>query len=529
MDISLTIILAYRDRKLISVERCLRSLASQTRNDFVVHFVDYGSKSSISQSVRGLVEQFPFCRYIYTDTRGWPWNKSRALNIGIRLAETPYVMNTDIDIIFRSDFIHTLLDIQDGKSAVYCAPHVLPENFDDWENIAHESKPLPMQPGMIGTCQCYPISVIKELQGFDEQFEYWGLEDNDLRDRLDEWGLIERWADNRTAIFHQWHPPAIRRTPSYQQRLLMPYYKEVRGRLIRNGPDWGAITSQEQRPLFNLFPLAANEKDVSWHTLLNDLALNISTRNLGSKWLITDRSIAQNLSVFVQGGYQTAYIGTLSEYSWLYSFDQIEYRVDDLFSSAISNLNNKESGSPGVIVIDVSTYLRFSKTLFRNLLDLLTPGGFLVIANLSEPKLPIRMLQLGRILTPYLNRIRRSLSKASPRTLRLVETFAPRVVPATVNFRNQSSPIKPPGVSIHFKPALEKMYPLIRQVRTKTRQRCTDMLTFFDNNLRDSLNLVYAGVDSILDFTLDFPASGATAIFLKKNENARRIGCGSIF
>ena len=473
---SLTIVFGYRNRDLIRVERCLQSLAGQTRRDFRVLFVDYGSRLSLARSVQSLVEGFPFCQYIYTDTRGWPWSRAKALNIGVCLAETDYVLTTDVDMIFAPNFVETVLKAQDGNSVIYCNPRWLPETFADWERIADYADALPKGNGQQGGCQCVPLPVMQAMRGFDENLEYWGAEDWDLNLRLMRWGLRECWVDDQTTIFHQWHPIERGGFPfSYLDRWINPYLAQVSTQLVRNTPRWGEIINREQRPLLDLLPEPETESIPDWPTLLARLARAVSAGDSMPRWLITDRPMGPGWSAAAQAGYQRAVITAPWVTYLLRTEEEIELQVEHLFTQGLAGLSGTTStSSPGLIVVDVASFLRISRDIFVRLLETLAPGGFLVIANLREPpRLPAVMRWIGGLMRPLLGRIHPRLGRVSP----------------------------------------------------KAQQRCYQAwmslcATTSVNNLRDSLYLARVGVNGILDFTLEFSAAG-TAIFLKGDRRSQ--------
>ena len=84
--IALTI--TYRNRNLRIVENCFRSLSSQTNTDFEVFFVDYGSNKDYSKGVKLLCDNYDFINYIQCPVKGQLWNKSRAINIALKLTKS---------------------------------------------------------------------------------------------------------------------------------------------------------------------------------------------------------------------------------------------------------------------------------------------------------------------------------------------------------------------------------------------------------------------------------------------------------
>jgi len=252
---TLTIIFGYRNREPERVARCLASLAAQTRRDFCVLFVDYGSWPEQANAVRAVVEQHPFSRYIYTDTRGWVWNRSHALNIGVKLAETPYVMTSDVDMLFDPGFVDVLLQVQDDHKIIHCAPRFLPERFHDWDRAVDVGRHLPSGGrGHRGVCQSFPRALACKCRGFDEQYRIWGAEDLDFAERMQSEGLKDTWIEDIAFLFHQWHPTCSGRDRGLGWALnwyrMLSYYETVRVEGARRLQEWGLLTRSEDRAAY---------------------------------------------------------------------------------------------------------------------------------------------------------------------------------------------------------------------------------------------------------------------------------------
>mgnify|MGYP000592446892 CR=1 FL=1 len=99
----ISIVYAFRNRDSNRVKASLFSLSEQSQQNFEVLFLDYGSEESYSLSVKEVVEQFPFTSYHYIAHQGLLWNKSKALNYGIKQAKGEYVFIADVDIVFHPD------------------------------------------------------------------------------------------------------------------------------------------------------------------------------------------------------------------------------------------------------------------------------------------------------------------------------------------------------------------------------------------------------------------------------------------
>jgi hypothetical protein len=250
----ISIVFGYRNRDVARIKHCLESLVSQTYRDFEVVFVDYGSGSGYQSQIRPLVDSYDFCRYLYSETQGYPWNRSHALNTGARKSRGTYILMNDVDMVFGDEFVagfagHARLD-----QVLYTSPYRLPRGFSDWDHLSDYHDALPrFKPGGRGI-SLIPADVFKELHGYDEFYRYYGAEDNDLYQRLIRYGSTARWVTEDTPAYHQWHPEVSYRTQGVfpagvWERMRVHLYAN-KNRIVRNTENWGGIHSLETRPVF---------------------------------------------------------------------------------------------------------------------------------------------------------------------------------------------------------------------------------------------------------------------------------------
>ncbi len=259
----LTIVMGIRNRAGERLERCLSSLQAQTFQEFRVILVDYGSDLEQAFMTRQIVERFPFCRYIYSETRGYPWNRSRALNIGGRMAESPYLMTTDVDMLFPKKFLEIALGRAGEQKVLHCRPVFLSRTFHDWVNFERFPGVAAPGNGFLGGCQIVPTTIFQSMRGFDEVFEYWGAEDRDLNQRLRRLNVEMEWINDWTVIYHQWHPSVnyhvIGSMPDGFWGRVNTYYHLMLNQTTRNSSDWGRIHTLEDRPVFAFLDLPSND------------------------------------------------------------------------------------------------------------------------------------------------------------------------------------------------------------------------------------------------------------------------------
>lgn len=245
-----SLIISYRNRDTQRVRRCLQSLAAQVFADFEVLFVDYGSDLAVSTEVRMIAGGFSFCKYIYNDTRGMVWNRSHALNTGIREVTGDYIVTTDVDLIFHPRFLQRLSAKADPGKLINAKAYYLPQDFTRYEELfataAAGSRWSVSDACALGLFQMVSRERMQEANGFDEYYRIWGVEDLDLQRKLLGQQLKAEWLDIQDfPLYHQWHPSSNAILPAGWYQLMKGYYddnhEQPRGCM-------GKVYREEERP-----------------------------------------------------------------------------------------------------------------------------------------------------------------------------------------------------------------------------------------------------------------------------------------
>lgn len=251
---TLTVAVPYRDRDIELVQSCMESLAAQEYADFRVVFVDYGSEASNSRLTRDVLQKYGFCSYVFSDTRGYPWNKAHALNIALRRSRSEYFANLDVDIVVPKNFLRVAMEHASPNRVLRCFPHYLPRGCKSPADCNQSRLQAYGRKRMLGGFQCLQTSLIAGIGGYDEFYIYWGKEDLDIKYRLDEMDIDEYWLNSFTTMLHQWHP----RVDAYSNRCyphglwgrMESYIQENRHTVQRNGNNWGKLVTTADRPVF---------------------------------------------------------------------------------------------------------------------------------------------------------------------------------------------------------------------------------------------------------------------------------------
>lgn len=206
MSNKITIVFAYRNRDVKRVELSLQSLSMQTDKNFKVCIIDYGSDEKYSKAVKNVVSKFSFSNYFYVGHSGLLWNKSKALNYGIKTAESDYIVTADVDVLFTPNFIEKVQLLKQADAFTLFKIGYLSQNVSQQQeqklNLIHIKTTHIGDTFGIGL---YPKPVLERVGGLDEFFHFYGSEDEDLNARVELTGAkLNRCHD--VLLYHQWHP-----------------------------------------------------------------------------------------------------------------------------------------------------------------------------------------------------------------------------------------------------------------------------------------------------------------------------------
>lgn len=211
----LTVVLPIRNRSGVRLENCLRSFRWQeglSPNDVEILISDFGSAPEHRDAVQATAATFG-ARVQHTVVDGL-WNKSRALNIGLKHAKGRFILCTDVDMVMAPTFFRVLMETQDklgGRGFILCQSRDLgPETegksitLAEYDSFLQKTTMRPTHGN--GACQCAETNWFHSVGGYDQGYTYWGAEDEDMVRRAERAGRILKWVTNETAMMHQWHP-----------------------------------------------------------------------------------------------------------------------------------------------------------------------------------------------------------------------------------------------------------------------------------------------------------------------------------
>lgn len=201
----ISIIIAYRNREISRIKASMDSLKSQKNKAFEVIFINYGSEPGVSANLEKLLTTYSFIKYYYLDVRQQLWNKSRALNFGIKEANCPYVFIADVDIVFSLEAVEILWNLTSPEAFSLFKMGYLDEK--ESAKLYTEFKFEELKPERNGEVNGMILTTkesLFEVKGYDEFFHFYGSEDVDLNARLENAGYKSTLVTN-TYFYHNWH------------------------------------------------------------------------------------------------------------------------------------------------------------------------------------------------------------------------------------------------------------------------------------------------------------------------------------
>lgn len=224
------------------LQRCLLSIERQRGVDgrFEVVVTDDGSGDGTRRMIVEIARRVPF-RLTFTTHDHCGFRLARCRNEGVAASTAPYLLFTDGDCILPPD--HVRIHLQERRPNCVNAGDCLrldeqaSASVDDgmirdwtvgdlvavgerrrifWKAVRAAGYSLlraPMRPRLTGNNIALWRSDFERVNGFDERYVGWGLEDRDLQRRLAAAGVRARSVLHRTAPIHLWHEPA----PSFRR------------------------------------------------------------------------------------------------------------------------------------------------------------------------------------------------------------------------------------------------------------------------------------------------------------------------
>lgn len=210
----ISVIAMIHNREGERLRRMVHSLRCQTVQPRDIIIVDTSFGADMAASVRRSLGEpragLPQVKHTLRPQR--TFNKSFALNIGIRKSKQKYVLITDADFMFGIKLIeYVMIELEKGNTFVLAEAGYLPDiDLDDglmnWVKLCSMIH-TPERKTSPGTIQAVSREWMNKVRGYDERFhDGLGGMDDDMKVRANKDGLRLVWLPFREVqCLHQWH------------------------------------------------------------------------------------------------------------------------------------------------------------------------------------------------------------------------------------------------------------------------------------------------------------------------------------
>jgi len=184
----------------------------------------------------------------------WERGDAYMRNIAIKYSRSKLLAQKDPEVLYTNDFIKGCFDHQDvlyrcGAFTYQASQEVTMQFLDnkcDLDTVINQSNRIPiLEDRFVFYHYGYsiPIKYLKDLNGYDEDFHYYGYVDTDMHNRLMKHG-VGQFFDRDCNPIHLWHekpqvktdPVAIRR----EAHMKFLYKQKMSEDIVRNkNTNWG--------------------------------------------------------------------------------------------------------------------------------------------------------------------------------------------------------------------------------------------------------------------------------------------------
>lgn len=234
--------------KLEQLKNILLALNEQIELPFEVIIADDGSQEILKEKIEDIIPKLRYTlKHTYQEDKGFRLAASR--NNGLNYAEGDYILFIDQDILFDEYFLKNIrenikkgevlkinalfLDENRSKNITkkinknnkfeynYIKSELTKEDYKQIETLNKKDKKrnfffkLHLKKRgakIVGLgIGCFKEDILK-INGFDEKYEGWGCEDDDLGNRFYALGLKVGVFDFNNLVVHIWHPSSTNKS-----------------------------------------------------------------------------------------------------------------------------------------------------------------------------------------------------------------------------------------------------------------------------------------------------------------------------
>ena len=215
-------------KNTVFLKKVLDSVAIQTYKNFKVSVLEDGNSIEMADFIHDVNYSFPIDHYTQEDIG---FRKNKILNVGLRNATEDLIVFIDGDCVLHPSYLSTYAKYFDVNTVLFAkrtnldqktskelleSTTIIPSKWDMLRNGStriEDSVRLPFKPifttkkpKLLGCNMAIPLSILKSINGFDEDYEMTGYgEDCDIEWRILKAGYNFKNLKYHSIQFHLYH------------------------------------------------------------------------------------------------------------------------------------------------------------------------------------------------------------------------------------------------------------------------------------------------------------------------------------
>jgi hypothetical protein len=306
----ISIIYPLKNNNLKNLIYSVRTILENSNELMEIIVVDYGNNSDYRKTLKTICDNNNF-RLISVDSQGLFWNRSHAINIGVKNSDSKYIIIADPDMFFRGNILSECLKQTGPLIKIECDITSLNNRFSQSFKF-----------------HFLESNTFKKIGGYNENIFYPELEEKEINQRYKNSSIKINNISDKFIIFQSaqmnYTTTKILRLKSFWNNSMIEYLNSKKGLVETNWNNAGKNVSTQDRPiLLNLLRDNSYVIDIENYEKQFDYILNASIQHKYIRLNFTDKKSSRIYGIFKKHLYKINYFFNTTDFD-CFQFDYLD-------------------------------------------------------------------------------------------------------------------------------------------------------------------------------------------------------------